>query len=212
MAAGVDLATLNQPASAAPPAPTAAASAPIVQPPPPAAEGKQGHVVCRVSEIPEGGRKIVQVGSKSIGIFHLRGGRFYALLNICPHQLAPLCAGRVTGTMKMGTKPGEYQWERDGEIVRCPWHAWEFDITTGRSIFNPHKVRTRAYPVSVAPPELSAEAPAPSVPECPAHSDDHLHAGHCDRPPGSSAALGVNAEAVETYPVGVVDSVVMVYV
>ena len=49
----------------------------------------------------------------------------------------------------MPSKPGEYIWGREGEIVRCPWHGWEFDILTGRSIFNPHKMRVKAYEVTV---------------------------------------------------------------
>lgn len=49
----------------------------------------------------------------------------------------------------MPSKPGEYIWARDGEILRCPWHGWEFDITTGRSIFNPHRTRVKAYDVTV---------------------------------------------------------------
>ena len=38
---------------------------------------------------------------------------------------------------------------RDGEIVRCPWHGWEFDITTGRSVYNPHRLRVKIYDVAV---------------------------------------------------------------
>jgi 3-phenylpropionate/trans-cinnamate dioxygenase ferredoxin subunit len=52
---------------------------------------------------------------------------------------------------------GEFHYEREGEIVRCPWHGWEFDIKTGRSIFNPHKVRTASYPVVVQAEEQSVE-------------------------------------------------------
>ena len=87
------------------------------------------------------------VGSRSIGVFNV-SGRYYALRNACPHQGAPLCRGSVTGTTLPGP-PGCYDYAREGEIVRCPWHGWEFDITTGRSVFNPHKVRVRAYPVAV---------------------------------------------------------------
>jgi len=49
------------------------------------------------------------------------------------------------------SKPGEYRWGREGEVLRCPWHGWEFDITSGRSIFNPHRVRVRTYEVTVEP-------------------------------------------------------------
>ena len=105
------------------------------------------HVVGRVSELPPGARTIVEVEGRSIGVFNV-GGRFYALRNRCPHQGAPLCLGAIKG-MTLPGKPGEYVWARDGEILRCPWHGWEFDITTGRSIFNPHRMRVKTYEVTV---------------------------------------------------------------
>ncbi len=59
--------------------------------------------------------------------------------------------------MTLPSKPGEYTWARDGEILRCPWHGWEFDILTGRSVFNPHKTRVRTYEVRV---ETESDDPA----------------------------------------------------
>lgn len=103
--------------------------------------------VCRVSELAPGDRKIVEVDGKSIGVFNVNG-QFYALRNICPHQFAPLCRGKITGTT-LPSQVGQYIYAREGEIIRCPWHGWEFDITTGKSIFNPHKVKVRSYEVSV---------------------------------------------------------------
>ena len=105
------------------------------------------HVVGRAGELPPGARRIVEAEGRSIGVFNVHG-TFYALRNTCPHQAAPLCLGAIKG-MTMPSKPGEYIWGRDGEIVRCPWHGWEFDITTGRSIFNPHKMRVKTYEVTV---------------------------------------------------------------
>lgn len=117
------------------------------------------HQVATVAEIPPGGRKIVEVEGRSIGVFNVRGN-FYALRNLCPHQFAPLCEGSIVGTT-LPSRPGEYIWGREGEIVRCPWHGWEFDITSGRSVFNPHAMRVRAYPVTVehggAGPQVSGE-------------------------------------------------------
>jgi len=103
--------------------------------------------ICRAAELPPGGRKIVTVANKSIGVFNIKG-KFFALRNICPHQFAPLCEGTITGTT-LPSAPGQYRYAREGEIIRCPWHGWEFDITTGKSIFNPHKVKARSYEVSV---------------------------------------------------------------
>jgi nitrite reductase/ring-hydroxylating ferredoxin subunit len=105
------------------------------------------YTVARVSEIPPGHRKIVELGGRSIGVFNV-GGHFHALRNQCPHQGGPLCQGSIQGTAA-ASSPGEYRWEREGEILRCPWHGWEFDITSGRSVFNPHKVRVRRYDVTL---------------------------------------------------------------
>lgn len=105
------------------------------------------HIVGRVSELSVGQRTIVEAEGRSIGVFNVNG-EFYALRNRCPHQGAPLCLGSVKG-MTMPSKPGEYLWGREGEIVRCPWHGWEFDLTTGCSIYNPHKMRVKAYEVTV---------------------------------------------------------------
>ncbi len=105
------------------------------------------HAVATVAELPPGARKIVEIDGRSIGVFNV-GGRFYALRNVCPHQGAPLCLGRIGGTMA-DSPPGEYRPSRDGEILSCPWRGWEFDLTTGRSVFNPHRTRVRSYDVTV---------------------------------------------------------------
>jgi len=106
------------------------------------------HIVARVEEIPPGERKIVEIGERTIGVFNVNGS-FYALRNRCPHQGGPLCQGRVTGFLTATAPGGEYSYTRRGEILRCPWHGWEFDITTGQSWFDPAKTRVRAYEVHV---------------------------------------------------------------
>jgi nitrite reductase (NADH) small subunit len=115
------------------------------------------HVVCRVGELPPGGRRIVEVEGRSIGVFNVKGS-FYALRNSCPHQAAPLCRGSIKG-MTVSPGPGQYAYVREGEILRCPWHGWEFDLTNGRSIFNPHRVRVRSYPVTIEPADDDPAVP-----------------------------------------------------
>jgi 3-phenylpropionate/trans-cinnamate dioxygenase ferredoxin subunit len=102
--------------------------------------------VARASEIPPGGRKIVEVEGRSIGVFNVHGA-FVAVLNVCPHELAPVCLGAVRGTA-LASMPGEYCWGREGEILACPWHGWEFDLLTGRALADKRK-RLRRYPVVV---------------------------------------------------------------
>ncbi len=107
------------------------------------------HIVATVDEIPQGERKIVEIGGRSIGVFNIKG-EFYALRNTCPHQSGPLCEGRLTGFVMADKPGGEYRYERRGEIIRCPWHGWEYDVTTGQSWVDPTSVRTRSYEVEVA--------------------------------------------------------------
>ena len=105
------------------------------------------HIVAKVSEIPVGEHKIVDVAGRSIGIFNVHG-EFYAVRNSCPHQGGPLCEGKVSGFLTAKV-PGEFEYSRRGEILRCPWHGWEFDVKTGQSWFDPAKTRVRVYPVTV---------------------------------------------------------------
>jgi nitrite reductase (NADH) small subunit len=113
------------------------------------------HVVCKASELPPGERKIVEIEGRSIGVFNIKNS-YYAMKNVCPHYKAPLCKGVVTG-MTLPSEPGEFIWAREGEIVRCPWHGWEFDITTGKSILDPHKCLVKTYEVSVEQESESVE-------------------------------------------------------
>ena len=108
---------------------------------------RQGHVVCEAGELTPGEHRIVEVEGRSIGVYNVNGS-YHAIRNRCPHQGAPLCKGKVAGTT-LPSKPGEYVWGKEGEIVRCPWHGWEFDLTKGESVFNPHRMKVRAYEVTL---------------------------------------------------------------
>ena len=108
------------------------------------AREKQRVPVCPVTEMAPGQRRLVEVDDKSIGIFRI-DDQFYAIRNMCPHQRAPLCRGHISATAT-SDKPGEWKWEREHSIIRCPWHGWEFDIKTGRSVFNPHRCGVMTFP------------------------------------------------------------------
>lgn len=105
------------------------------------------HIVAPLRELPPGARKIVTIEGRSIGVFNIEGSLF-AIRNSCPHQGAPLCLGWVSGTTLPG-KPYEKVYGRDNEIIKCPWHGWEFEISSGKSIFNPHRVRVKTYEVTI---------------------------------------------------------------
>jgi 3-phenylpropionate/trans-cinnamate dioxygenase ferredoxin subunit len=113
------------------------------------AAGRAGraHPVGTVGEIPPGTRKVVEIGGRSIGVFNV-DGEFFAVRNLCPHQGGRLCLGPTTGLV-LASEPGRVELERDGEILRCPWHGWEFDLRDGRSVADPGGVRVRSYDVVV---------------------------------------------------------------
>src|SRR5882757_6286590 len=115
------------------------------------------HVVAKVDEIPAGGRKIVSVNGREIGIFKV-GNDFYGLINRCPHQGAPLCRGEIVSRL-VAPSPGDYRLTRPGEMLRCPWHCWEFDIRTGQSLCDPNSVHARTYAVEVKPGATLAKGP-----------------------------------------------------
>jgi 3-phenylpropionate/trans-cinnamate dioxygenase ferredoxin subunit len=121
------------------------------------------HVVARVGDIPPGGRLIVEVGGREIGIFNV-GGRFFAIRNRCPHQGGPLCKGLVVGGLD-ANGPGEYTFDPERKLVRCPWHGWEFDIATGQSWVDPLRLRVRSYPVVVLDAEGGGRVQGPYVAE-----------------------------------------------
>ena len=106
-------------------------------------------VVGDPADIPPGGRKIVQVAGREIGIFHL-DGEYLALLNVCPHRGAPICTGRLRPSIEMGDP--EFVYSEASEVLKCPWHQWEFDIRTGEALHGDSMVR--AYRVAMEGDEL----------------------------------------------------------
>jgi nitrite reductase/ring-hydroxylating ferredoxin subunit len=77
--------------------------------------------VARRSQIPEGSGITVEAGGKRIALFNA-SGNLYAIDNTCLHRGGPLAEGDLNGT-----------------VVTCPWHGWEYDVTTGASLDDPSK-------------------------------------------------------------------------
>ena len=103
--------------------------------------------VAQLSEIPEGGGMIVTVAGLEIGLFRL-GDEVRAWRNHCPHMAAPVCRGTIAGTL-LASDVYEYRPGRDGEILQCPWHGWEFDLRDGHHLAPGSSARLRGYPTEV---------------------------------------------------------------
>jgi 3-phenylpropionate/trans-cinnamate dioxygenase ferredoxin subunit len=115
------------------------------------------HVVAALDEIPPGSRKRVTVKGRPIAVFNV-GGAFFGILDRCPHQGGSLAEGTLCGLVE-SREPGVYHYSRAGEILRCPWHGWEFDLRTGRSRCEPDRFGVRSYPVAVEAGEALAREP-----------------------------------------------------
>jgi nitrite reductase/ring-hydroxylating ferredoxin subunit len=115
------------------------------------------YVVAPASDIPPGQRKLFTIKGRPIAIFNLNGD-YFGMFNRCPHQGGSLCDGVVTGIVE-STVPGRYEFSRQGEFIRCPWHGWEFDIKTGKSYCSPDKIKARSYPVEKAHGSKLVEGP-----------------------------------------------------
>ncbi len=132
-------------------------------------------VVGKASELGPGERKIVVPfrGRAGIGVFNV-AGQYYALRNLCPHKLGPLCVGRVSGRPVAAAPPSSYQGvpeiALDDQVLRCPWHLWEFDLTTGQCLVDP-QMRVKMYPVVIEDEQLVVYADPADLPvPPPAHT------------------------------------------
>ena len=126
------------------------------------------HPVGALEDFAPGSISIIDIAGRSIGIVNA-GDAFYAVLNICPHALAPVCEGRLTGTL-LPSEPGRAVWGMDGRILRCPWHGFEFDLANqGQTVFTSFTARVRMFPAVVADGEVGVDLPAGPAPPARSH-------------------------------------------
>lgn len=109
------------------------------------------HIVAKTDELRPGDRKVVQLEGREIGVFNV-DGEYVAYSNWCSHQSGPVCEGNTTGTYEASfdreTLEYELEWCKEGHILNCPWHGWEYDVRNG-SCLSRQKVKLPSYPVSV---------------------------------------------------------------
>jgi len=86
--------------------------------------------VAKLNEMPPGTAREFQADGRMIALFNV-GGRFYALDNTCLHRGGPLGQGIL-----------------EGECVTCPWHGWQYNVTTGATVFN-EQMKVPTYEVQV---------------------------------------------------------------
>jgi nitrite reductase (NADH) small subunit len=88
-----------------------------------------------VGEVPVGTIQEVTVDGKAVAVANV-GGEFHAINNTCLHHGGPLGDGQL-----------------EGKIVTCPWHGWQYDVTTGKVAQNA-SVGVACYPIEVRGGEI----------------------------------------------------------
>lgn len=97
--------------------------------------------VARTDEVPEGSGIERTVVGRIFAIYRIDGA-FHVLDGLCLHAGGPLGQGRL-----------------DGCIVTCPWHGWQYDVTTGQHCLN-SRIQQPRYAVRVMGDEIQVELPA----------------------------------------------------
>lgn len=91
----------------------------------------QKHFAAELSAVPPGKSLSLTLGGRQVGLFNV-DGRLYAIDNICPHAGAPLADGSLSG-----------------KVVTCPWHAIDFDVTSGKAACGGGFSPLDTFPVTV---------------------------------------------------------------
>lgn len=86
--------------------------------------------VATKSEVSLGSGIKVEIKGKEIAVFNV-DGNFCAIDDTCPHRGGPLSEGSL-----------------EGNVVTCPWHGWQYDLTSGACLTNPAVQQTK-YEVKV---------------------------------------------------------------
>jgi nitrite reductase (NADH) small subunit len=96
--------------------------------------------IAKVSEIAPGTIREVQLDGKTVAVANI-AGKFHGINNACMHRGGPLGQGPL-----------------EGSVVTCPWHAWQYDVTTGKGVQN-NTAAVDCYPVEQRGDELFIDLP-----------------------------------------------------
>ena len=72
----------------------------------------------KIGELPAGSVREFQIEGKAVALANV-AGKIYAINNTCLHRGGPLGQGTL-----------------EGKVVTCPWHGWQFDVSTGKVLEN----------------------------------------------------------------------------
>ena len=98
--------------------------------------------VARVKDLAPGHGKMIKAQGRDIALFNV-DGTFYAIHGFCLHRGGPLGEGQPKGT-----------------VVTCPWHGWQYDVTTGANVRNPDpEAKLATFLITIDGSDILVEIP-----------------------------------------------------
>jgi nitrite reductase (NADH) small subunit len=98
--------------------------------------------VASIGDVPVGTMKLFKIDRHQVAVANIKGN-FYAFNNICLHRAGPLVAGRLLGNK-----------------VTCSWHAWVYEVPTGKVMFPREEKRClETYAVKIKDEAIWVERP-----------------------------------------------------
>ena len=140
--------------------------------------------VARAADIPDNGRKIIQVADQSIGVFHHKG-QWFAHPNSCLHRGGPVCTGSLTD-----------------DVITCPWHGFQYNLISGQLLVDP-SAKLESYEVKVIDDEVHVFVPqhqhTPAAPETTASALKPNEFHTADVAPGQTHLVQVNEQSAVVF-------------
>lgn len=97
--------------------------------------------VAKVSEIPAGERKLIELEDVTVALFNI-DGHYYCVEDVCTHDSGPVAEGTL-----------------DGFAIECPRHGALFDVRDGHVLSMPAVVPIPSYEVKIEGEDILIESP-----------------------------------------------------
>lgn len=98
------------------------------------------HRAVAAEDVPIGSGKELTIAGRIVALYHTEDG-FHAIDGICAHAGGPLGQGVLNRC-----------------IVTCPWHGWQYDVTTGRHCLT-DSIRQQSFAVKIDGDDVYVELP-----------------------------------------------------
>jgi nitrite reductase/ring-hydroxylating ferredoxin subunit len=113
-------------------------------------------VICEASSLKPGEMVSGKLGPMPVVVIRAKDGALYGLLDKCLHQGGQLSRGKLLEATECDAGECTYRVVEGREIVKCPWHGYEYDIKTGSTLFDPDR-RLRTFKVHEEDGQIVAE-------------------------------------------------------